>query len=70
MKTTEEVLVIARRWMAARASATTLGRLDESGLTDLQKMKHAWDYATNQKKQPAALVLWLTEAIEREESTA
>lgn len=71
MKTTQETLNIALGYFAARVSAARVADLvNSTGLTDLQKLKHAYDYVTHQKRQPAALVVWLQEAIEREENGA
>lgn len=70
-KTTKEVLGIAHDYVAVRASGDGVEKvLADGALTDLQKLKHAYDYATHQRKQPRALVAWLEEAIERETSEA
>ena len=71
MKTTHDVLNVAANWLSTRAGkqADSLHNTLNSGdVSDLAKLKAAYEFIAKQRRQPVALMQWLKEAIEREQA--
>lgn len=71
-RTPEEVIDMARRWMGTTFARWTPAmrecaeKLDNDKLSNIDKLTAVLEFAEQSRKPPRALLLWIAEAIEQE----
>ncbi len=64
MKTPDQVVDIALKWLASRSNPKLVAVLQDPTVGDASKLAHLYDYTTKLKRPPAALVAWTQETLQ------